>query len=247
VRVRWAIAATACAMAGFGLGRWLHPDATSPGPVIPAEVIVPASVAEAGDPCDQLAIAEALRDRTREDIEGVPEPFPEGDPDVGPAAFRADLAEAQRLCPDMAVDHVDCDEYPCLAWVRDPCDAAADVMEIPTYETLRDLTLGDGARGGWRLVSRSSEAHPPAQADFGKSTLQGNSVRMETRVRAAETAIMAKTGARVMTDRELALQQIADVEEMLRLMDENHANGREFGEDMLAKARAELARLDAQR
>jgi hypothetical protein len=144
----------------------------------------------------------------------------------------------------MVVDHVDCDEYPCLAWVRDPCEALGDLFSFD-LAIFRDLTLGDGTSERWRVLTRTSERFPPAEADILKMTVHMTTARMETRSRKAEAAILATTGARVMTDRELAVERLAKAERMLDETADDDAM-REMVEKQVAEARAQLARLEGQ-
>src|SRR5688572_4833011 len=109
------------AAAGFGLGRWLRVDevVAPASPAVASPAVAWTSLELRGDPCDHVAMVEALLASTHDEIEGVAAPFPTDDPNVLPEAFHARLNAAKQACPDMAVDHVDCDEYPCIAWVRE--------------------------------------------------------------------------------------------------------------------------------
>lgn len=195
------------AAVGFGLGRWLRADEVEgqASPALASPAAAWSSLELRGDPCDHVAMVDALLASTHDEIEGVAAPFPADDPSVLPEAFQQRLNAAQQACPDMTVDHVDCDEYPCVAWVRDPCPAASDELRSDGA-WIRNVTLGDGRPAHWQTLELRS-ADDEGVSAFDRAVASSNVARRaETRLRRAKVAIQEVTGAREMTDVEIATE-----------------------------------------
>jgi hypothetical protein len=229
------------AAVGFGAGRWLRANETEevPAPTPEVELGAEARVPELqGDPCDHVPLVEALLARTREEIEGVPRPFPD-DPALQPTEFRRLLEVAQRACPEMAVDHVDCDEYPCFAWVRDACTETGGPPLGTWTSSIDNVTLGDGSPARWKTLWLASPDEGIAGAPPHRSN---EGVRLETRNRRARDAIEAKTGARSMTEVERWTASVKGAEELLKVEQDLNPEMRRMVEKNLVESRAELER-----
>ncbi len=129
-RMAIVVGCAAIAVASFTIGRATAP--TAPAPIVRATVpSVPAvGRSKATRPDDALQVCErrlalaegVLRAKERAEI-GDPVPFPDGvPPQYTPDGFASALNEALEACPGtgLALAHVDCSEFPCMAFFTQP-------------------------------------------------------------------------------------------------------------------------------
>jgi len=218
--VRQAAVFVVLGIAGFAAGRWAHVGTISPGDAEPNTgqprmSWEPARVAVAEPPCDDLVLADTLLATTRADIEGRPVPFPPNPAQgVSPDAFRADLEELKRECPGVTVDYVDCDEYPCLAWVTSTsCPARARFQAL---ERRSGLALPYGDLLMYDVLYRME----PDRKLYESRTFEANAFdRTETRTRGALGALEALTGGTRLSEVERAEEDAAITREELDLLE----------------------------
>jgi hypothetical protein len=204
----------ACGGAGFVLGRRQDVLADTRAPLS-----VSTAMLSGGEPpgtrpfstCPDLGLVEAMITRAREDIEGVPVLFPaDVAPGVSPEGFRAALDPLSDECPELVVDRVDCDEYPCVAWTRGPaCPGTERFDSSRQYDVA--LVAADGTHVEWKAIYATQPDAPRMTGD----QMRNFRSRIVTRQRAARDALAAEIDGRQATrleiathERDVALQEL---------------------------------------
>ena len=227
----------------FAVGRMSVAAPEPASPVAPAAVVrevVRTAAPSVDGPADceqKLGAATALLAAVERERVGTPSPFPADlPPQYRPEGFEAAIRDALSECPEsgLKLAHVDCDEFPCMAFFSQPAGSynhAADSLRTCEGWKTRFHEQGqansrfmtDGGLAEW-----SSLTPRPEGADFDENA----SKRWKLRLDQGEAALMDAWGGRELSPIEKVDEQIAFWREL-------------DNEEMIAEAQAKRARLVA--
>jgi hypothetical protein len=198
---------------------------------LPPDVPLDPPVTEAA--CQgRITLTTAMFTAHQLDVNGRPEPFPADLPDDYREAAITRLAhDTAAACPHLALQRVDCTEFPCLALfvyrTGEPgpskCQLWQDRYGTSLTTTNDDLVGPDGSGITYAFIGPTVPAAAPEPQHRGVSNA---AKRMHQRGNAAREQVIAATGAREQTDKELFDSQLAFWRERAR-------EGQEGADDMV--------------
>jgi len=161
----------------------------------------------------QLAAATALMDARQLDEYGTPNPFPADLPAVysDEEFYAAAVSEALESCSidGLALQHVDCSEYPCLAWLLSDGPGAHAIKDCPSW---REHFPRDGIASANGSFMRGDE--PARYVAIGEWSPEHPSddngiKRVKLRFDQGRAAVIEELGGRELTEYEQWEQSVA--------------------------------------
>ncbi len=238
-----AIAAAAIATVSFAIGRATVPPPrrASPERTRPISSALekrePEPTGDALRQCEtKLSLAEGiLRAQEHEKI-GDPVPFPDDLPEhYRPEGFEDAVRHVLDECAptSVALHHVDCSEYPCMVFFRQPRGSYNHAMESLGECTLWTEQFGRSATSGNNhfitdagIVEYSYASPMPGDQWLGDENL---GKRVELRAESGREQLMADVGGRELTDLEKVdfsisfFREVGGADDMVEMLEEQRA------------------------